>query len=245
MAPRLRLAVAGVAAAALGAGILAQVFPHGADESDKPALGLVTSLPIYWPETVGITETLDGQASEHWARTALESEYRLVPIDTLDGQDLGKLDRLIMAQPRPLSPAENVALDNWVRGGGRVLLFADPFLTEHSRYLLGDKRRPQDLVMLSPILRRWGLELRFDEDQSEDERDVPFESARIPVQLAGTFAKVDPGPNTSCELSAVAVIARCRIGKGEALLVADAALLDHERAAAAPFAVLIETAFSR
>ena len=67
----------------------------------------------------------------------------------------------MMIQPRPLSPQENVALDNWVAAGGRLLLFADPALTEDSAFAIGDRRRPQDVVLLSPILARWGLELEL------------------------------------------------------------------------------------
>ena len=234
----------GLAAVLLAAGILAQVLPDREDADRKPALGLFTSLPIYWPESGGIGETLDGGLAEHWARTALEAEHRLVPLDSLD-EELAGLDRMIMAQPRPLAPAENVALDDWVRAGGRLLLFADPFLTEHSRFLLGDKRRPQDIVVLSPILRRWGLELRFDEDQSESERTVAFAGVGIPVQLSGTFAKVPSSAPSRCVLEAEALIARCQVGKGSVVLIADAALLDRERPAPEPLAVASEAAFPR
>ena len=55
-----------------------------------------------------------------------------------------------------------------MRGGGRVLLFADPMLTRHSAFALGDRRRPQDVVLLSPILARWRLELQFDESHLFD-----------------------------------------------------------------------------
>lgn len=222
------LAAAG-AAVALIAGIAIWALPDASSDQTKPELGLFTSLPIYWAESDSITETLDGSGPPHWARTALEADHRLVPLDTLSTEGLGRLDRVIMAQPRPLAPAENVALDDWVRGGGRLLLLADPMLTEHSRFMVGDKRRPHDVALLSPILRRWGLELQFDEDQPEAERSVRFGGEAIPIQLAGEFQIIAAGAPADCAIESDSLIARCRIGKGVALVVADAAVLGAER----------------
>ena len=241
MGPKARLAAAGLVATLLGAGIAAQIFPPAPDPGDKPALGLFTSLPIYWGESADITDAIDGGGGgAHWARAALERENRLVPLDTLDGLELKGLDRLVMAQPRPLAPVENVALDDWVRGGGRLLLFADPFLTEHSRFALGDKRRPQGMVLLSPILARWGLDLRFDEGQPVGERDAPIEGLALPVDMAGTLAATRPGAPAQCAIDSSGLIATCRIGAGEVTVVADAALLDRERDAASAAPILDE-----
>jgi hypothetical protein len=129
-----------------------------------------------------------------------------------------------MAQPRALSPQENVALDGWVRGGGRLLLFADPMLTEESAYPLGDKRRPLDMIMLSPILDHWQLRLEFDEDQPAGERGVDAGGINLPVNLPGRFV-VAPG-SRHCRLVAEGILAECRLGKGLVLLLADAALLE-------------------
>jgi hypothetical protein len=190
-------------------------------------VGLFTSLPILWPETEGVAGLLDADAPPHWALAVLAAQGRVVPLDTLAGKD-GKLPLpagaiLVMAQPRPLSPAENVALDDWVRAGGRVLLFADPMLTGHSAFALGDRRRPQDVVMLSPILTRWGLELRFDESQPAGEREVALLGTRLPVNLPGHLAVL---PNGRCVTEADGLAAHCRVGAGEVLCIADAALLE-------------------
>ncbi|MFD2579732.1 ABC transporter [Novosphingobium colocasiae] len=122
-------------------------------------IGLFTSLPILWAEADGPGELLAGGQARHWLRDALPPPD-LAPLDVLADAD-GRLPlpsggTLIMAQPRPLAAVENVALDAWVRGGGHLLLFADPMLTAHSRFAIGDPRRPQDIVLLSPILAHWG-----------------------------------------------------------------------------------------
>ena len=130
---------------------------------------LFTSLPVYWPEAADLATTLKGEEPPHWARRAIEERRALRPVDTLDAATLKGRRDLLMIQPRPLSPAENVALDEWVATGGRLLLFADPALTAATTFALGDRRRPQDIVLLSPILARWGLRLEFDAEQAAGE----------------------------------------------------------------------------
>jgi hypothetical protein len=228
MLQRWRIPAAGAGAALLG-GIAVLALTRPDPQEDKPAVGLFTSLPIYWAESESIAETLNSRASPHWVRTALGVDYRLIPLDTVETAELGGLGHLVMAQPRPLAPAENVSLDSWVRQGGRLLLFADPMLTEHSRFMLGDKRRPQDVVLLSPILRRWGLQLEFDEDQPDLERNVPFRGGPLPVRLAGTFRQILSESEVDCQLDGEEVIARCAIGKGRVVVIADAALLNGDR----------------
>ena len=189
---------------------------------------LFTSLPIYWSEAPDLATTLHANSPPHWARVALEKMATLIPVDALDGETLGGPRRLLIIQPRPLAPAENVALDAWVGKGGRLLLFADPQLTAHSAFGLGDRRRPQDIVLLSPILARWGLTLEFDEDQAPGERALGLGGrSRLPVNLAGRFAIAGTGRGDArCRLRNDALIAECTIGAGRLVAVADAALFE-------------------
>lgn len=241
-----------VALASLAASLAAAagVWALADGERPRPQLGLLTTLPIYWTETFDPREAIDKAAPPHWARTALEEHYRLVPLDMLDDGDpaLTELDHLLLAQPRALSPAENVALDDWVRAGGQVLIFADPMLTAPSRFSIGDRRRPQDVILLSPILRRWGLELEFDPDQPAGERQILMQGTEVPVSQAGAFSKVTSSAPADCAIEAEGLVAVCTIGTGQAVLVADAALLDQARASAGPrpaLAALAERAFRK
>ena len=88
---------------------------------DLPGLALMGTIPLYWGEADEFTDLLNGGGEGHWARPQLEAHYRLQPLDSLSADTLAPFTRLLMAQPRTLSPAENVALDGWVRGGGRLL----------------------------------------------------------------------------------------------------------------------------
>ncbi len=155
----------------------------------------------------------------------LEESYQLAPLDFLTTEALESHRNLLMAQPRALAASENVALDGWVRGGGRLLLLADPMMTGASRFALGDRRRPQDVALLSPILAHWGMELFFDEEQAAGPRVIDAASHAIPVDLAGELALAENG---ACELFGEELVAHCRIGEGEALVIADAAMLDIE-----------------
>jgi hypothetical protein len=226
--------------ATIGAGLLGLATACHADEpmpegKALPELGLMGTIPIYWGEAGDFGEVLAGGENAHWARARLEADYRLSPLDTLDEASLAGIDFLMLAQPRALSPAENVALDAWVRGGGRLLLFADPMLTGESRFAIGDRRRPQDVILLSPILDHWGLALAFDEDRAAGPALVRAADAMIPVNLPGSIGVA--GGKADCAILVPEVLAECRIGRGRALVLADAALLDlhepHPGAAAA------------
>ena len=199
---------------------LAALLGACAPAAEPPSpVALFTSLPILWRESESLADALDGQA--HWAARVLREAGELTAPDTLESLD-PRTALLVMAQPRPLSPAENVALDGWVRAGGRVLLFADPLLTAHSDFPLGDRRRPEGTVLLSPILSRWGLELVWDEGQSAGPRPVSLLGRVLPVDQAGRFV-VRGG---ACTLLAGGLAVRCAVGEGSLLAVADAALLE-------------------
>jgi len=192
---------------------------RGREDHDRP-IGLVTSLPVLWSETNDVAGLLHPGGDEHWARILLARTGRIVPLDTVEGLH-GKLGWLVIAQPRPFTPSENVALDGWVRGGGQLLLLADPLLTAPTIHPLGDPRRPQDMVMLSPILARWGLELTYDDLQPEGLRMVAMSGPAIPVNQRGAWRTNAQG----CELAADGLLAICRIGKGRVIALADAEVL--------------------
>lgn len=234
------------AALALAAG-LALLARGRAARADGP-IGLFTSLPILWNEEADVTAILKSKDDPHWARAVLSARGGIAALDTLAAPGgagpLDRIDRMVMAQPRPLSPDENVALDAWVRQGGRLLLLADPALTAESHFAVGDPRRPQAVVLISPILRRWGLELQFDEAQAFAERTVDLGGLAVPVNLPGRFAV--HGAN-ACSALAGGLLADCRIGKGRVIALADAAVLDRDDADGArrkAFSALLARAFS-
>ena len=87
-----------------------------APRRDRPVLLLLTSLPVMFGEELSL------EAAGSPLLDALETRYRVQAIATTSPQELARGRLLLMAQPLA-QPAENlVALDHWVRDGGRVLL---------------------------------------------------------------------------------------------------------------------------
>ncbi len=216
-------------------------------DSGEP-VGLFTSLPILWSDSADLGAELRGDSAPHWALRLLKERGPVEPLDTLAGapgaSPLDKLGRLVIAQPRPLGPAENVALDAWVRGGGRLLLVADPALTQDSAFPIGDPRRPQAVALLSPILGRWGLDLLFDDSQQLGEQARDVLGVATPVNLPGRFAARG---QANCRLWADGLAATCAIGKGRVVALADAAVLERQDPSGTrptAFSALLDAAFA-
>lgn len=210
-------------------------MPAAQDEAAAKTIGLFTTLPILWTESEDMRGFLRSDTPPHWALAELRRHGEVRALGSLvgahDTAPLAGVALLVMAQPRTLAPQENVALDRWVRQGGRLLLFADPLLTEESVYALGDRRRPQDVILLSPILSRWGLQLAFDEAQGAGESVAALLGGLLPVNLPGNLSRTDGG--RGCSVLAGGIAASCRIGRGRVLIIADAALLEKDRGSGA------------
>lgn len=192
----------------------------------KPGLGLMTSLPVYWPAADDFSDLASREAEVPWQRELMEKCHTIVPLDTLspttdEPGPLIDLEHLAVIQPRGLSPADNVALDDWVQRGGRLLLALDPVLAGEYDLPLGDPGRPVDTALIPPVVKRWGLEIRFDEQQSSDLRFDLVGDGSLPVLLAGEVSRLSAEP-ADCEITAGRTLARCAIGKGRVTIVADA-----------------------
>ena len=174
--------------------------------SEKPALLLLTSLPLVFGEQF----SLEGGGSPVLA--ALEKNYRVLPISVSSDSDLSRGRLLLMAHPLAQSPENLVTLDRWVRNGGKVLLLADPLLEWPSKRPLGDPLRPPPMFADTGLLSHWGLRL-----------DAPDERGPVMRELGGTeVMTASPGSlHGKCRISGDRMIARCRIEKGAATVVAD------------------------
>jgi len=216
-----RLIIGSLAALVIvGAGAFAIANSHRASDigpraaSERPALLLVTTLPILFPEEF----TLQGGGSK--ALEALETRYTVLPIGTTDDRSLSQARLLLMAHPLA-QPAENlVALDKWVRGGGRLLLLADPRLEWSSKRPLGDKLRPPPSFADTGLLAHWGLRL-----------DAPEKAGPSQLEVAGReVLTASPGSlEGKCAITEDRLVARCRIGRGRVTVIADADFLNVEQ----------------
>jgi hypothetical protein len=110
---------AAVLAAVLCAALVTAYALVGRGRAERPRLLLLTSLPLVFGEQFSIEST--GSP----ALDALQTRYRVVPISVTDPAELKKGELLLMAHPRAQPPEDLVALDEWVRRGGRVMLLAE------------------------------------------------------------------------------------------------------------------------
>ena len=181
--------------------------------AQRPTLMLLTSLPLMFGEDF----SLKGGGSPALRR--LETRYQIAPISVSSTPELAKGRLLLMAQPLAQTPENLVELDDWVRRGGRVLLFADPLLEWPSKRALGDVLRPPPMFADTGLLAHWGLRL-----------DAPDGRGTVERKLGGyDVVAVSPGTLAGrCAISGDALVADCRIGKGRAIIVADADVLNVE-----------------
>lgn len=211
-----------------------------AHAAEPQRLGLMTSLPLYWPESAAIGDLASGRAAPPWQRGVIEQRYTVQPLDTLspisalspdapEVDPLAGLQRLAVIQPRGLSPADNVALDRWVRAGGRLLLVLDPALTGEYAAPLGDPRRPVETALILPVVKRWGLNIFypvFDRANAQPAESPIPGGGMVPLAAPGMI-DFDPQAGAHCKMMRGNAIATCRVGKGQVTLIADAAVFEH------------------
>jgi len=182
----------------------AQPLRQGAD---RPKLAIITALPLFWAEPgAGGMERRDAPIV-----TVLRTRFAVEPLDDPLRLAESGARRLLLAQPRAMTPAQMVALDDWVRGGGQALLLADPALRWPSGLPLGDRRRAPPVSLLGPLLDHWRMPLSG-EIKGEERRHFLPDGAL--VTLSG--AAPEPGGDA---------ITR-RIGRGAVTMVGDADLID-------------------
>ena len=185
----------------------------------KPELYVMTSLPLLFDE--GFTA---GPAKGE-AAVFLSEHYALKPIDLPSQLPPGAI--LLAAQPRALPAEELVALDAWVRGGGKMLLLADPLLEWPSERPLGDQMRPPMAYPDTGLLAHWGLRLDAPEPPTSatqfSTKEIWVGRYYIRTESPGIFVVISPG---ACSTQANGLLASCRLGKGRAEIVADADFLN-------------------
>ena len=181
-----------------------------ARQGDKPELLLLTSLPILFGETFSI------EAAGSPVLDALERRYRVRPVSTSSAEALEGASLLLMAHPLAQPAEDLVALDRWVREGGKLVLLADPMLEWPDSRALTDPTRPPPMFMDTGLLKHWGLRL----EAPEAAGPVSLGGGHQPVVFQSPGRLVAEGGN--CSLSRAGIVAQCRIGKGRVIVFADA-----------------------
>lgn len=188
-------------------------------EAAKPTIHVLTSLPLLFDEGFGL-----GPATAP-AATFLREHYTLKPIDLPSQLPPGAV--LLAAQPRALPAEELVALDAWVRVGGKLLLLADPMLRWPSAKPFGDPLRPPMQYPDTGLLLHWGLRLDAPDQSFFEENGLQpgfdIDGFSVANSDPGTL---NPVKRKGCVVKADGALAECVIGKGRAIIIADADFLN-------------------
>ena len=204
----MRRAIAGVGAALLLLACHEQPKQPEPAAGPRPTLHLLTSLPLLFGEGFAL------DAPRHPLMERLERDFEVRLIDGPEELPPGGL--LLAAQPQALTAERLVALDAWVRSGGRLVLLADPMFESESGRPLGDKARPPYAFPDTGLLLHWGLSLAGG-NPGPAQRRLGGEEV-----LTGSPGALKSRAGSPCTVSADALVARCVIGKGRAVVVADA-----------------------
>lgn len=192
-----------------------------ATRAERPDLLLLSGLPLVWNEG-GVAASLAGKNHPLAAMDLLASAFTLRPITAAGPAELAAARTLLVVQPA-IDAAGRVALDDWVRSGGRALILADPDLRWPTSLPAGDPRRPPDVTPLSPLLTHWGLALDADPAAGATARMIERDGVRWRIRPGAPGRWRRTGGN--CKIASAGLVADCAVGRGRAVLVADADLL--------------------
>ena len=111
----------------------------------KPTIGLLTSLPVTGSQQNPQPLASYAALAQEYDVTTLPNDFAAIPAN---------IDLLVIAHPSPMSPPQLLAIDNFVLGGHRALVFVDP-LSE-----LAQQAGPQAVLSsdLGPLLHSWGVD---------------------------------------------------------------------------------------
>lgn len=210
------------------AGLVAlRVWSDSTNNAARPRLGLVTSLPLVWGEGA-LDAVVRGESAPAPAFLELQRHFTVIAIDDVGSLAAADPDVLLLAQPGRLRPVELVALDGWLRAGGRALFLADPALQWDTGLPLGDSRRPAFTSLLSPLFSHWGIELALPMDDAVKVREVTIGEDHLMLAVPGVFQLIETSPADTagdCTIAASGLTFACKLDRGRAEGLADADLL--------------------
>lgn len=204
-----------------GHALLAVLYRPGVAPAEAPSATMLTGLPLRWAAGGGIAAMIAAGAQDDPVLARLEAAGPVSLVDSLVDHVPPPGGTLLVAHPRALAPRELVAIDAFVRGGGRAVVLADALSGWPARYPLGDPRNPPVTSLLTPLLDHWGVALGAVPAEEDRLLPVDVDGSRLNLFNAGRFDRLP----RACLAFADRRAARCPIGSGEVWLVGDADLL--------------------
>lgn len=222
--------ILGIAGAIIWLQAMGSALPYAYRTAPPPAkarVALMSALPLAGQMGVfGADARLGAPVAPSALYTALAREFALRPLANVAG--VAGNETLLLIQPAALPPADLVAIDAHVRGGGRALILADGLysaaLGHGEEGTHGGANAAPVTSLLTPLLLHWGLELDAPDGLVERGAVVHIDGEKLHLFSPGRFRLTSS--DGACRLFAGGYIADCRIGAGRALLVSDADMVD-------------------
>lgn len=124
----------------------------------KPKLGLLSTLQIG-----GGFDMQTRQPTPAWmAIQQLREFFAVEELDSAATEFADDLELLLLVHPVQLSEATLYAIDQFVLGGGKALVFVDPYAESAAPSGMGMAEGPGPNSDLKPLFSAWGVELRGD-----------------------------------------------------------------------------------
>jgi len=94
---------------------------------EKPAIGVLTSLPIFGMPSNPMMEQMGQRGQNPWAFiTELKNDFTVEQVSSTVDEIDKKYKVLIVFHPKNLSPKTEYAVDQYILRGGKVIAFVDP-----------------------------------------------------------------------------------------------------------------------
>lgn len=204
-----------------GHGLLAALYRPAVAPAGSPAVTILTGLPLRWPGGSDMAAMIAEGMQDDPALARIEAAGPVSLVDSLVDHVPPPGGALLLAHPRALAPRELVAIDAFVRGGGRAVVLADALSGWPTRHPLGDPRNPPVTSLLTPLLDHWGIVLGAASADEIAPQAVDVGATRLNLFSAGRFVRL----SQQCRAYAQHSILQCRVGAGEVWLIGDADLL--------------------
>ncbi len=143
---------------------------------EKRTLGVMSELPL-----LGSFDPQQGQLPGQIVFEQLKEMYDVVPVDTM-ATDLSGIDLLLLVHPKNLSDESLLAVDQYVMGGGRLMLFVDPMA--QSEEVPADPENPMSQIQadrssnLAKLLQAWGVEFDQTKVVLDNQQAVSIQSGQ-------------------------------------------------------------------
>ncbi len=132
---------------------------------EKPRIGIISSLPIMG-KNLPPQMMQEEQGGEAWAFVSeLKKSFDVEEVRA-EAEEISKNLKLLMViHPKNLSQQTLYAIDQYVLGGGRLIVAVDPFCREDmagQQQMMMSGQMPQVSSDLSPLFNAWGVEFHPD-----------------------------------------------------------------------------------